>query len=65
MDTEEEDDQKALNVRNFPQDLKWKCRERASKKRKTLRDWVIQVLREREEEEARKDRKNGTMKVKR
>jgi hypothetical protein len=35
----------ALNIRNFPQDLVWRCRERAAQKRMTLREFVIEALR--------------------
>jgi hypothetical protein len=35
----------ALNIRNFPQELMWKCRERALQKRITLRQFVIDALR--------------------
>ena len=35
----------ALNIRNFPQDLLWHCRQKAAQRRQTLREFVIEVLR--------------------
>jgi hypothetical protein len=34
----------ALNIRNFPADLLWKCREQAAQRRMTLRNFVIETL---------------------
>lgn len=48
------DPNKALNIRDFPDDLRWKCKRVASDKRKTLREFVISVLRKAVEEEPRK-----------
>jgi hypothetical protein len=36
----------ALNLRGFPFDLKWKCREMAAKKKETLAQFVERTLRE-------------------
>jgi hypothetical protein len=36
----------ALNLRGFSTDLKWKCREKATKQRETLLQYVERVLRE-------------------
>jgi hypothetical protein len=35
----------ALNVRGFPKDLKWKCRQRAAAEQKTLGQFVESELR--------------------
>ena len=34
----------ALNVRPFPEDLLWSCREKAARRRLHLREFVIDVL---------------------
>ena len=34
----------ALNIRNFPTDLRWACNAKASIQRQDLREFVIQVL---------------------
>lgn len=36
----------ALNIRNFPEDLRWLCRERANRDRVSLRNFVIAALRD-------------------
>jgi hypothetical protein len=36
----------SLNIREFPADLRWKCKAIASDKKMKLADWVIQVLTE-------------------
>jgi hypothetical protein len=36
----------ALNLRGFSTDLKWECRQKASKKHETLLHYVERVLRE-------------------
>jgi hypothetical protein len=38
-------DTTALNIRNFPDELRWLCRERASQERISLREFVIASLR--------------------
>jgi hypothetical protein len=35
----------ALNVRDFPSDLRWKCKRAADGRRMTLREFVIDILR--------------------
>lgn len=35
-----------LNVRKFPIDLYWECRNEAGKERKEIREWIIEALRE-------------------
>jgi hypothetical protein len=34
----------ALNIRNFPKDLRWACGAKANLRRQDLREFVIQVL---------------------
>ena len=36
----------SLNLRGFPVDLKWKCREKAAQEKETLAQFVERVLRE-------------------
>jgi hypothetical protein len=36
----------ALNVRDFPEDLRWACTAKAALRREDLREFVIGVLRE-------------------
>jgi hypothetical protein len=43
----------ALNIRNFPDDLRWLCRQRASQERVSLRDYVIASLKQATEQSAR------------
>ena len=41
----------ALNIRAFPDDLRWRLRERAGRERMSLRDFVIASLQRATEEE--------------
>lgn len=41
----------ALNIRNFPSDLRWTCKEAAGHAKTSLTKWVIKVLREAAEDE--------------
>jgi hypothetical protein len=41
----------ALNIRNFPDELRWLCRERANQERMSLRQFVIVTLKRATEEE--------------
>lgn len=43
----------ALNIRNFPDELRWLCRERASQERISLREFVIASLRRATEQSIR------------
>ncbi len=42
----------ALNIRDFPEDLRWLCREQANRARISLREFVIASLRRATEEHA-------------
>jgi predicted HicB family RNase H-like nuclease len=55
-DSDDKDEVKPLSLRDFPEDLYWKCKEMAARRRVSLKHYVIEALEQAVERDSKKTR---------